>query len=72
MTTATTALTYSVSNHGTLFLVRPADEASRQTLLDITPDDAPWFGGALAVEHRFIGDIVAALIDLGAEVGGES
>ena len=56
---------YAVENHGSLFLVRPQNDAARQNLLDSVQADAQWLGRALAVEHRYIQPLVAQLREEG-------
>jgi hypothetical protein len=46
-----------VADHGSIFLLRPITTAGRDWVGEHIPGDALWFGGALAVEHRFIRDI---------------
>ena len=54
---------FDIEDHGTIVLVRPQTEDVRQWLVENT--DGTWFGGALAVEPRYVGDIVAALVEEG-------
>lgn len=51
----------SVENHGTLFLVRSQTDAGKQWMDEHLPEDAQMFGDAVAVEHRYIGDIVRGM-----------
>ncbi len=55
-----------VENHGTIFLVRPLTEPALAWLTEHT--DGTWFGNALAVEHRFVSDLVTGLRDAGFAV----
>jgi hypothetical protein len=55
---------YAVENHGSLFLLRPLHDAARENLEENT-GEAQWFGGALAVEHRYIESLVTQLRDEG-------
>lgn len=50
----------TVENHGTIFLFRPESDAGRDWLAENTDPDAPWFGDALAVEHRYAHDLATA------------
>lgn len=60
---------FKIENHGSIFLFRPADEESRELLESIVDSEAQWFGGALAVEHRYARDLAHGLIDeYGADV----
>ena len=41
-----------VTDHGTVVLFRPLTDACRAWIDNNVDEDAMWFGGALAVEHR--------------------
>lgn len=53
-----------VENHGSIFLLRAETPAGGDFLLE-ADSEAQYFGGALAVEHRYIRDVV----DLAREKG---
>jgi hypothetical protein len=55
-----------VENHGTIFLFRPVSDQGREWLEENT--DGQWFGPALAVEHRYAGDLAQGAIDSGLTV----
>jgi hypothetical protein len=50
----------SISNSGTIFLFRPLNDSAKLHLEDHCAD-AQWFGGALACEHRYAGDLANVL-----------
>lgn len=52
----------------TVYLVEPQNARASVHLRQHVSDEALWLGYALAVEHRFIVDLVAALQDAGFEV----
>ena len=57
----------TVENHGSICLVRPATDAAREWLAEHT--DGQWFGDALAVEPRYVVDLLDGLSrDLDGEV----
>jgi hypothetical protein len=56
-------------NHGSVWLVRPLTVVGREWIDENVSDDAQWFGGALAVEPRYVGDIVEGMQIDGLEVG---
>lgn len=56
----------SVENHGSVYLVRPLTECAVTWLDEHT--DGTWFGNALAVEHRYVADLVAGMQDAGLTV----
>ena len=49
---------FSVENHGSIFLVHPLTDAAREWISENVAPDSQFWGRALAVEHRFIGDLV--------------
>jgi predicted thioesterase len=58
-----------VSGSGTLYLVRSASKAGAEWMDEHLPEDAQTLGRAVAVEHRYIGDIVAGMQADGLVVG---
>jgi hypothetical protein len=57
-----------VEYHGSLWLVRPLTGAATAWLRENVAGDAQYFGKALAVEPRYIDDLVAGIIGSGLEV----
>lgn len=55
-----------VENHGSIFLVRPETSTAREWLDEHT--DGTWFGGALAVEPRYVEALVDGMVGDGLEV----
>ena len=51
-----------VSGGGTLYLLFATSPHGETWINDHIPDDAQWFGGGVAVEHRHIVDIVAGAV----------
>lgn len=49
---------FTLSGGGTIYLLRPQTEAARDWVDTYLPDDAQWLGGAVAIEHRYVDDIV--------------
>jgi hypothetical protein len=56
---------FEVQDEGTIVLIRPTSKAASEWIEEHIPDDAPWFGNALAVEHRYAGDIVCGMMEDG-------
>jgi hypothetical protein len=52
---------FTVSDHGTIFLLQPHTDAAVDWVNAYLPEDATWFGPSVAVEHRYIRDIVAGI-----------
>jgi len=49
---------YSIENHGSVFLVFPQNEDAKENLINNVSDEVPFLGDAMAVEPRFIGDLI--------------
>jgi hypothetical protein len=54
------SLMFDVEHHGTIALVRPYTTDVREWLEEHT--EGQWFGGALVVEPRYLGDLVTGMI----------
>jgi hypothetical protein len=61
---------FRFTDHGTIWLVAPLTDAADKHLKAHT--DGTWFGGALAVEHRFVADLAAQLQADGFNLEGPS
>ena len=59
---------YKVEGSGTVYLLRPLNISAAENLKEHTNEEAQFFGNALAVEHRYIDDLVAQLREEGWEV----
>lgn len=59
---------FTVSNHGSIFLLTPVSAAGEAWANDHLPEDAARFGFGIAVEHRYIADIVDGIRNDGLEV----
>lgn len=60
---------FEVQNHGSIFILTPCTEAADQWVNDHIPEDAPMWGpNGIAVEHRYIADIVAGIQNDGLTV----
>lgn len=59
---------YVVSGGGSIFLVHSKNDSAFEWLSDHVSDEASWLGQALAVEHRYIGDLIDSLRNDGLEV----
>jgi hypothetical protein len=58
---------------GTVFLLLPVSDEAKAWLNQHTEEDAPHLGHALAVEHRYLEDLIHGLVDAGFNVtlGGQ-
>ena len=52
---------FTVENHGAIFILTPHTEAGRDWADTHIPDDAQTVGASIAVEHRYIADIVRGI-----------
>jgi hypothetical protein len=59
---------FKLENHGSLFLLRPSNEAARMWLQDTAPEDAQFLGPAMAIEHRYVEGVIEAARNDGLEV----
>jgi hypothetical protein len=59
---------FVVSNHGSIFLLDPLTDVARAWADEHLPADHMLFGAAVVVEHRYIADIVAGILDAGLRV----
>lgn len=59
-----------VEDHGTIFLLRPLSKVGQEWVdANVQQDDeTQYWGNAIVVEHRYIGDIVAGAKGDGLEV----
>lgn len=56
---------FVVSDQGTIWLFTPLTSAASQFLSEHIQNDAQYFGPSLAVEHRFVYDLLIGLRDHG-------
>ena len=50
-----------IENHGSIFLFDPQNTAAENHLRENVSEEALWFGGALVVEPRYVGNLATAL-----------
>jgi hypothetical protein len=54
-----------VSNHGSISLFDPQTPEAREWMEQHTGREVMWYGGALVVEHRYVGSFANALMEDG-------
>lgn len=59
---------FLLSDHGTIWLLIPQTPAAEEWATERLPEDCPTIGGRYAIEHRFIGPIVAGAREEGLVV----
>ena len=59
---------FELSGNGTVYLFRRISRAAHDWVEDNLPSNATWFGGAVVVEHRYIGPIIGGAIGDGLVV----
>jgi hypothetical protein len=69
---AAMATDFVVSGGGSVYLVHPLTDEARNHLQRVVGEEAQFLGNAVAVEHRYVGDFVAALSEDGFTVAVES
>ena len=52
---------FKVQNEGNIYLLLPVSEQARAWVEEHLPEDRQYFGRAVVVEHRYIGDIVGGI-----------
>lgn len=53
---------YTISDHGSIWLVHPNTDAAREHLeTHVDADESTWWSDSLVVEHRYIQPLVEAL-----------
>jgi hypothetical protein len=56
---------FQFSDHGSLWLCTPKDDAALEHLRENVSGEAQWSGNALAVEPRYVGGLIDSLRDNG-------
>lgn len=59
-----------IENHGSIVMLRPVSDLGREWVAEHIPQDAIWFGGAVAVEPRYLGNIIDGAAGDGLEIEG--
>lgn len=59
---------FTLSGGGTIYLLRPVSAEAREWVDAHIPEDASWLGNAVAVEHRYVEDIVDGILNDGLTV----
>lgn len=57
-----------VSGGGSVYLLTPVTEAAKTWVAEHLPEDTLWLGPAVAVEHRYVQDVVQGMRDDGLVV----
>jgi len=56
---------FRLTNHGTISLLAPLTAAAEAWIDEHLPEDAQMLGNAIAIEPRYVGDIVAGILTEG-------
>lgn len=56
---------------GTLYMLMPLSESAKQWIADHIPSDAQWLGKSVAIEHRYMGNILQGIESDGLTVTTE-
>lgn len=59
---------FLVCGEGNLMMLQPLTEPAKEWVREHLPSDAPKFGSAVAIEHRYAQDIVNGILDDGLTV----
>ena len=60
---------FLIENHESIFLFDPRNTSAEKHLRERVSEEAQWFGGALVVEPRYVGDLASALQAEGFRIG---
>jgi hypothetical protein len=60
---------FSLYNHGSIVALVPRTQAAKDWCSDHIPEDAAWFGHGVAIEPRYVHDIVEGLQADGLTLG---
>lgn len=52
----------AVENHGSIFLLRPLTSSAKDWISENLPNDVMWFDGAVAIEPRYVCDIIDGML----------
>lgn len=59
----------TVTNEGSVFLVTPYTQDARDWISEnVHTEGWQWMGQSLAIEHRFVSDLVDGMLDAGLDV----
>jgi hypothetical protein len=62
---------FTVSDHGSIFLLSPLTEEAHAWAQEFLPEDTPMWGASYAIEHRYIDPIIEGIEDAVLIVQGE-
>jgi hypothetical protein len=63
---------FHLDNHGTISLLTPTSRAGQDWAGEYLPDDVMTFGrNAVVIEHRYVADIIAGIIEANLTIDGE-
>jgi len=54
-----------IRDHGSVWTILPLTDAATDWLAEHTPDDAPMFGDAIAVEVNYVRPILEGMVEAG-------
>jgi hypothetical protein len=64
------AADFLISYHGSIALLRPVSDNAKQWIEDfVATEDWMWHGDALAIEPRYLGDLLEVITDSGFSFG---
>ncbi len=59
---------FILTGGGTVYLLQPVSDSATAWLDEHIGDDAQWLGRALAIEHRYVGNVLAGITEDGLTV----
>lgn len=59
---------FTITNHGTIYLLRPFTDEAHEWVKEHLPDGVMSFAGAVVVDQHHLGDIVTGIRDDGLTI----
>lgn len=59
---------FSITDHGSVWLLRPCTDAARDWISEHIPSDAQFLGNSVAIEPRYVPAIINGIVDDGLEI----
>lgn len=63
-----TSTDFDVHNHGSIALLFPMTEAAHDWVAENLPEDIMTLGAGIAIEPRYLGDILEGIVNAGLSV----
>jgi hypothetical protein len=68
---ATITPDFELRNEFTIFVLRPLTDEGRDWINENIPENAMTWAGGVVIEHRYVADIIAGVVDSGLTIAGD-